>query len=202
MIVLDVESTGLVPTACSILAIGAIDLAEPTNQYYDECRIWEGAHVSDEALAVNGFSREEIEATHKKTESELIAGFVAWATDKPKNQMLAAQNVSFDLEFVQAACKRAGIECPFGKRTIDTHTLVWLHMTQLSKQPPTNEQGHSRISLDYALAYCGLPGEPKPHNALTGALCHAEIIARVAYNRNILPDFSTFPLPWTKPIPS
>lgn len=196
MIVLDVESTGLVPGTCSILSLGALDLDEPTNQFYDECRIWEGAHVSDEALAVNGFTREEITDTNKKSEAELITAFVAWATDRPKNQMLAAQNVSFDLEFVQEACKRAGIECPFGKRTIDTHTLVWLHMMERGVEPPVNDHGHSRISLDYALTYCGLPGEPKPHNALTGALCHAEVIARVAYNRNIVSDFSTFPIPF------
>jgi DNA polymerase III epsilon subunit-like protein len=202
MIVLDVESTGLDPRTGSILSLGALDLDEPTNQFYDECRIWDGADVSDEALAINGFSRAEISDSSKKTEAELVAAFIAWATDRPKNRMLAAQNVSFDLEYVQEAAKRAGIECPFGKRTIDTHTLVWLHMTERGVEPPTNDHGHSAINLDYALHYVGVPEEPKPHNALTGAYCHAEVIGRIAYNRNILPDFSTFPIPWlTNPAP-
>ncbi len=196
MIVLDVESTSLVPETGSILSLGAIDLDEPTNQFYDECRVWPGAHVEDAALAVNGFSRAEIVDSSKKSEAELISAFVAWATDRPHSLMLAAQNVSFDLEYVQEACKRAGIECPFGKRTIDTHSLVWMHMQTRGLTPPVNEHGNSAISLDAALAYCGIAAEPKPHNALTGALCHAEVIARVAYNRTIIEDFSTVPIPW------
>ncbi len=195
MIVIDVESTGLNPKTGSIISLGALDLAEPTNQFYDECRIWDGAHVDDEALAVNGFTPEEIHDPSRKTEAELIAAFVAWAMDRPQDHTLAAQNVSFDLEFVQAACARANIDSPFGKRTIDTHTLVWLHMQQRGVTPPMKNK-HSGISLDVALEYCGLPKEPKPHNALTGAYCHAEVIARIAYNQTVLPDFSSFPLPW------
>lgn len=196
MIVLDVETTSLDTRRGSILSLGALDLDEPTNQFYDECRIWDGAHVADEALAINGFTKEEITSPARKSEADLIAAFVAWATDRPKERILAAQNVSFDLEYVQEACSRAGIDCPFGKRTIDTHTLVWLHMTERGMTPPLNEAGNSAISLDAALRYCGIPEEPKPHNALTGAFCHAEVIGRIAYNRNILPEFSTFPLPW------
>lgn len=196
MIVIDVETTSLDTRNGSIVSLGAVDLNEPTNQFYDECRVWEGADINDEALAVNGFSREEITASTKKSEAELIAAFVAWATDRPKVRMLAAQNVSFDLEYVQAACERAGLDCPFGKRTIDVHTLTWLHMVGRGIEPPTNEHGNSRISLDAALKYCGLEEEPDPHNALTGALCHAEVISRIAYNRSIIPDFSSFPIPW------
>jgi DNA polymerase III epsilon subunit-like protein len=199
MIAIDVESTSLDPVTGSILSLGAIDIDEPTNQFYDECRIWDGAHVTDEALAINGFSQDDIRDPSKKSEAELIAAFVAWATDRPTNRILAAQNVSFDLEYVQEACKRAGMDCPFGKRTIDTHTLVWLHMTEHGIEPPMNEHGHSAINLDAALRYCGVPEEPKPHNALTGASCHAEVITRIAYNRSILPDFSAFPIPWTIP---
>jgi DNA polymerase III epsilon subunit-like protein len=197
MIVIDVESTGLDTKNGSILSLGALDLDEPTNQFYDECRIWEGAHVTDEALAINGFTREEIQDPAKKTEAELIAAFVAWATGRPKNRILAAQNVSFDLEYVQAACTRAGIDCPFGKRTIDTHTLVWMHMTERGIAPPLNANGNSDISLDAALKYCGIPEEPKPHNALTGAMCHAEVISRVAYTTSVLPEFASYPIPFS-----
>ena len=196
MIVLDVESTGLNPRTGSIVSLGALDLDDPTNQFYDECRVWEGAHIDEKALVINGFSRQEITDLSRKSEAELITAFVAWATDRPKERTLAAQNVSFDLEFVQSACERAGIECPFAKRTIDTHTLVWMHMVERGVEPPTKNH-HSAINLDFALAYCGLPLEPKPHNALTGALCHAEVISRIAYTKVLLPDFSTFPLPWT-----
>jgi DNA polymerase III epsilon subunit-like protein len=195
MIVLDVETTGLSPERCSILSLGAVDLTDPTNQFYEECRAWEGAHVSEAALAINGFSKAETAGTEKQSEAELIASFIAWATDRPQDRTLAAQNVSFDLEFVQQACLRAGLECPFAKRTLDVHTLAWLHMTGRGIAPPLDNH-HSAISLDAALRYCGIPEEPKPHNALTGALCHAEVIARIAYNKKIFPEFSSYDIPW------
>ncbi len=196
MIVLDVESSGLSPHHNSILSLGALDLDNPTNQFYDECRVWDGAGIDDGALAINGFTREEITDASRKSEGELIAAFVAWATDRPENRMLAAQNPSFDLEFVQAACSRAGIDCPFGKRTIDVHTLVWTHMSLHGVTPPTDKH-RSAISLDTALNYCGIPGEPKPHNALMGAMCHAEVISRIAYTKKALPDFDQYDIPWT-----
>lgn len=197
MIVLDVETTGLVPQKHSILALGAVDITDPTNQFYEECQIWEGAEIEDSALAINGFKREEIvgQGSSKQTEAGLIASFVAWATDRPTERTLAAQNPSFDLEFVQEACKRAGIECPFAKRTIDVHTVAWLHMTLQGKELPT-KNGHSAINLDAALKHCGIPEEPKPHNALMGAFCHAEVIARIAYNKKLLPEFSAYDIPW------
>ncbi|MDB4992262.1 MAG: hypothetical protein JWL75_507 [Parcubacteria group bacterium] len=196
MISLDVESSGLDPSTCSILSIGALDTDEPTNQFYDECQIWDGAQVSDEALAVCGFSKEEIGAgSGKKSEAELIRDFVAWATDRPQNRTLVAQNVAFDLGFVQAACKRAGIESPFAHRTLDIHPLCWMHMKMRGLKPPV-ENHRTGINSDFILEYCGLPGEPKPHNALTGALWHAECFSRMAYTKSILPDFSTFEIPW------
>jgi DNA polymerase-3 subunit epsilon len=197
MISLDVEASGLDPRDCSILSIGAVDTDDPANQFYDECRAWDGAEINDEALEVNGFSREEIGPEGvKKPEAELIRDFIAWATDRPENRTLVAQNVAFDLTFVQAACKRAGVESPFAHRTIDTHPLCWLHMTKRGMTPPV-ENHRTAINLTFILNYCGLPEEPKPHNALTGALSHAECFARMAYNKKLLPDFSSFDIPWT-----
>ncbi|MBU2220612.1 3'-5' exonuclease [Patescibacteria group bacterium] len=195
MIVLDVESTGLVPETHSILSLGALDLDDPTNQFYEECRIWEGASVDEDALRINGFTQEEITSANRQSEEGLIRAFIAWAMDRPSDITLAAQNPSFDLEFVQAACKRAGIACPFAKRTLDVHSLVWLHMTERGIKPPQYHK-HSAINLDFALKYCGIPEEPKPHNALTGAFCHAEVISRIAYTRKLLPEFNTYDIPW------
>lgn len=196
MIVLDVETSGLNPATHSILSLGALDLEDPTNQFYDECRIWDGALADEAALQINGFSEKDIRDFSKKSEAELIAAFVAWATDRPRDRTLAAQNVTFDRTFVEAACKRAGIECPFAHRTIDVHSLVWLHMRERGIEPPL-KNNHSGINLTAALAYCGLPEEPKPHNALTGAFCHAEVISRIAYTRKLLPEFSSYDIPWT-----
>lgn len=194
MIVLDVETSGTNPQAHSILSIGALDFDNPTNQFYDECRVWEGAKLEEEAFAINGFGRGEALDTSKKSEAELVAAFIAWA-DSVEERTFAAQNVSFDHSFVAAAADRASIEFPFAKRTIDIHTLVWLHMKLKGHIPPVQKH-HSSLSSSSILTYCGLPEEQKPHNALTGALWHAEVISRIAYNRNLLPDFSAHEIPW------
>lgn len=115
--------------------------------------------------------------------------------DRPANRTLVAQNVSFDRDYIKSACRRAGIEFPFADRTVDIHTLAWFHMVSRGLTPPT-ENRHSVLSLDVALKYCGIPEEPKPHNALTGALSHAEVFSRIAYTKNILPEFSSFDIPW------
>lgn len=195
MIVLDVEASGTNPDQHSILSIGALDLANPSNQFYDECRMWDGAKIEAEASAINGFSEEDARDETKKSEAELIAAFFAWADSVEGDHTLAAQNVSFDHAFLTSAAKRAGIAFPFAKRTLDVHTLVWLHMTLKGHIPPT-ERGHSSISMTYALSYCGLPEEEKPHNGLTGALCHAEVISRIAYTKKLLPEYFEYDIPW------
>jgi hypothetical protein len=50
--------------------------------------------------------------------------------------------------------------------------------------------------MDTVLNYCGIPEEPMPHNALTGALSHAEIISRLLYDKKLLPEFSHYEIPW------
>jgi DNA polymerase III epsilon subunit-like protein len=195
MIALDIETSGVDPQKNSILSLGALDTDEPTNQFYDECRVGEGLHINDESLAINGFSREEATDVSKKTEAELLQAFFAWALDRPKNRTIVGQNTSFDTGFLQAASKRAGIEFPLAHRTLDTHALVWLHMTLYGIEPPMMHE-HSALNLTAALAYCGLPPEPKPHNALTGAFVHAEIFSRIAYNKKMIPEFFEYEIPF------
>jgi hypothetical protein len=63
--------------------------------------------------------------------------------------------------------------------------------------PPIDEVHHrSALDLDAILVYCGIPSEPEPHNALTGALCHAEVISRLLCDKKLLPEFSQYELPW------
>jgi len=194
MIVVDVEASGTEYHTHSIVSIGALDFDNPTNQFYDECRIWDGAHIMDGALAVNGFTEKEITDPNKKTEGEIVRAFLGWAMEV-KEHTLAGQNVSFDRDFLKAAAGRAGLDWPLAYRTIDTHTLCYMHMVKRGLNIPTTE-GRSALDLDAVLRYSGIPDEPSPHNALTGALSHAEVASRLLYDRPLLPDFKQFPIPW------
>lgn len=196
MIVIDIEASGVDCNKHSILSIGALDFDNPTNQFYDECRVWDSAHIDDEALEVNGFTREEITDSKKKTETEITRAFIAWASDIDDYTM-AGHNPSFDEDFLKAAACRGHLDWPFAHRSIDTHTLAYMHMVKRGIKPPI-EKHHSALSLDKVLNYVGIPDEPKPHNALTGALSHAEAISRLLYGKKLLDDFKQYNIPWTE----
>lgn len=196
MIAIDIESSGLDYRVYSIVSLGAVDLLNPTNQFYGECRVFEGAHISDEALEVNGFTRAELMDPNKPSEAELIIKFMEW-TRSIKDRTLLGQNVSFDRDMAKAACDRANYNWDIAHRTIDTHTLCYMHMIKNAVVPPFDEEHHrTALNLDAVLNYCGIPDEPEPHNGLTGAKSHAEVASRLLFGRKLLPDFSEFEIPW------
>jgi len=198
MIILDVEASGTDYAKHSIVSMGALDFSNPSNRIYEECRIWDGAHIEDEAMKVNGFTREQITDPAKQSEADLTHRFLEWSRGVGECTF-AGQNVSFDRDFLKAAALRAGhTDWPFAHRTIDTHTLAYMHMIGRGLQPPIDKKKrHSALNLDAVLNYCGIPKEPEPHNALTGALSHAEVISRLLYGRKLLPEFMRFEIPWT-----
>ena len=197
MIVVDVEASGTEHHKHSIVSVGALDFDHPEKQFYEECRIWDGARIEEEALAVNGYTREQITDPKKQTEGELVRHFIDFALGV-RERTIAGQNPSFDRDFLKSAAERAGhTNWPFAHRTIDTHTLCYMHMVKRGIAPPTDEEHkRSALNLDAVLDYCGIPEEPKPHNALTGAWSHAEVIARLLFDKKLLPEFNRFEIPW------
>ena len=197
MIVIDIEASGTHYEKHSIVAIGALDFDNPKNRFYEECQIWDGAHFMEDALAVCGFSLAEITDPRKKPEGEIVRMFLEWSQHMG-DRTLAGQNVSFDRDFLKAASVRENLAWDLAHRTIDTHSLCYMHMVRSGVLPPIDpEHRRSALNLDAILHYCGIPDEPKPHNALTGALSHAEIISRLLYGRKLLPEFNQYEIPWT-----
>ena len=195
MIIIDVEASGTEPWVHSIVSLGALDYNNPTNRFYEECHIWDGAHVMPDALAVNGFTDEQVRDSSKQSEADLYHRFLEWS-ESVEERTFVGQNVSFDRDFVKLASERAGhSKWPFAFRTIDTHTLAYMHMINRGLTPPVSKN-RSALNLDAILKYCGIPEEPHPHNAFTGALCHAEVTSRLLYNRKLLPEFDQYPIFW------
>jgi DNA polymerase III epsilon subunit-like protein len=196
MIIVDVEASGVVYHKHSILSIGALDYSHPENRFYGECRIWDGAHILEEASLIHGLSEAEMTDPNKQSEAELVRAFMEWSQHMA-DRTLVGQNVSFDRDMIKAACERAGISWDLAHRTIDTHTLAWMHMVKRGLTAPIDEQHRrSALNLDVILNYCGIPEEPEPHNALTGALCHAEVVSRLLDDKMLLPEFAAYPIPW------
>jgi DNA polymerase III epsilon subunit-like protein len=196
MIIVDVEASGTEHDKHSIVSIGAVDFDHPENRFYQECRIWEGAHIMEGALEVNGFTAQQITDPSKKSEGDIVAEFLEWSFSM-SDRTLVGQNVSFDRNFLKAAAERAKLSFDLPYRTLDTHTMCWMHMIKAGKIPPIDPQ-HKRslLDLDAILNYCGIAEEPHPHNALTGALCHAEVASRLLYSKKLLPEFEMFEMPW------
>ncbi len=194
MIVVDVETTGTDPQKHSLVSIGAIDFDNPTEQFYEECRIWEGAHIDPAAMVVNGFSEEDVRTQNKPEEGEIVKHFFTWFEGRG-NQLVAAQNPMFDLGFLQAAAIRHHIDIKLAHRSLDLHTVTYFHMIKANVLPPVKNK-KSDINSDGIMAYVGIPAEPKPHIALNGAVWEAEALSRLLFGRSLLPQFSQFPIPW------
>ena len=193
MVIVDVESSGVSPEKHSLLSVGAVDFANPENRFYEECRIWDGAHVEKDSMAVNGFSQAQITDPKKKTDREVAVDFLAWL-EKIEEKTLAGHNPSFDRDFLQATAHRYHLNWPLAHRTVDLHSVCYFDMVK-RKIPVPNVHGHSALNLDSILSYLGLPQEPKPHNALTGALVETEAFGRLFYGKPYLKDFAKYPLP-------
>ena len=74
MIVLDIETTGADPQVNGIVSLGAIDFLHPERVFSAECRARDGIEIDDEALRINGFTREQILDTSKQSEQEAYGG--------------------------------------------------------------------------------------------------------------------------------
>jgi DNA polymerase III epsilon subunit-like protein len=194
MIILDVETSGIDINKNSILSIGALDFTNPEKEFYGECKVWKGAHINSDSLKVNGFTEEDTVDSDKQTDTELVRKFIDWAMNC-SNHTFAGQNPSFDRDFLHMASLRAHFDWPFTSRTIDQHTLCYMHMIKRGITPPV-AKGRTDLNSDKIMEYVGIPAEIHPHNALNGAKIAAEAISRLLYDKNLLPEFKEYPIPW------
>ncbi len=197
MIIVDVEASGVDLNKSSILSIGAFDFDNPKNKFYGECRIWQGAHLNKDSMKVNGFTDEEAQDPKKQSDGELVKTFIEWALTFCKEHTFAGQNPSFDRDFIHYAATRAHLDWPFAFRTIDQHSLCFMHMIKRGITPPILKK-RTDLDSDRIMEYVGIPTEPHPHNALNGAKVAGEAISRLLYDKPFLPEFKKYPIPWLK----
>lgn len=194
MIVLDVETTGTDPQKHSLVSIGALDFKNPKERFYEECRIWDGAHIDPVALQVNGMSEESIRDSLKQSEADLVFNFLKWA-DSRESMLIFGHNVDFDVSFVKASASRGGLLAPLSKRIIDLHSVCLAHMLKRGIEIPIKNR-KSDLDSDKVMEYVGIPTEPKPHIGINGAIWEAEAFSRLIYGRSLLEEFSKFKIPW------
>ena len=192
MIVADIEATGIDFHKHSLLSIGAVDFEHPQRQFYGECRMWDGASIMSDALAVNGFTKQECTDSRKKSMKELMDSFLLWI-EESEDKTLAGQNPSFDRDFLNDSFSRSSIGWHFSYRTLDLNSMAYMDMVKRGV-PIQHKNSRADLSSDTIFKYLGLPEEPKPHNGLTGAQMEAEAFSRLLYEKNLLPEFAEYPI--------
>ena len=173
MIVFDVETSGLDEKVNGVLGLGAIMLPGG-DTFYHEPRLIEEMTAHPKALEINGFTDEEVRSKDRIDMHETLAAFSSWAVSA-KDMILAGWNTTFDYRFLSAEYERHNIRWPFKYRVVDIQTLAYTVMRIKDQWTPIHD-GVSTVGLNYTLKWLGLPKEPEPHNALTGAQCNVDVL--------------------------
>lgn len=188
MIVVDIETTGWDVQTRGIFSIGAVDFEHASNQFYGECKIRDEATLEESAFLIHGMTEDQLRDPKKQSEESLIRQFDAW-TANIQDKTLAGHNVGFfDRSFLLASYLRNGLTWKYSRRTVDLHTLAYTTLRKLNNKIPQDGET-SGLSLDAILEYLGLPKEPRPHNALTGAKAETECFSRLLFAKNLLPEY-------------
>lgn len=194
MIIFDLETSNIDSGTGSVLTIGAIDFDNPEDTFYGECRLREGADINPESLKITGFSLEYIMDSIKPSTTDLIRKFLNWLSEH-KDQTLAGQNPHWDLEYIKAEMKRSGItDIKLGYRIIDLHSVCTAKMMELGKEVPL-KNNRTDINTETILVFCGLKERPGAHNGLEDSKLEAECFSRIIYGKNLLSEYSEFPIP-------
>lgn len=194
MIVVDVETTGTDPRYHSLVSIGAIDFDNPSDSFFKECYIFDGARVEEKALEINGMTETELHDKTKPSEAEIVKQFIEWMKSK-KDHTFAGQNVSFDVSFITAAAERAKTNIFIAHRVVDLHSITYFHMSRRGIVPPL-AHGRTDLDSDKIMEYVGIEPEPKPHIAINGAKWETEAFGRLFNEKNTFPEFNEFKIPW------
>ena len=137
MIVVDVETTGLDPQKHSIVSLGAVDFNDPSRNFYSECAPWVGAEIDPIALKINGFTKEELLDSRRKSLKMVMLEFLEWI-QPCKNKVLVGENVFFDRDMLNTAFEKSAISFRFPSRIIDLHSLSCIYHLQQGKMFPTD----------------------------------------------------------------
>ena len=194
MIILDIETTGLDPELNGLLSIGAVDFINPTKTFYEECRIREGERIDPEAISVNGFDLDEIKDKTKQTTRDLLIHFDEWLKSRSIRMVGGLHISAFDVPFLNKKALQCGVRMRLHRRTIDLHSIAYAKMQELGKVVPMTD-GWSVMDTDVIYPFVGLPKEPKPKNALSGAKWEAEAMSRLIKGSGLLKELSRYPIP-------
>ena len=169
---IDTETTGLDPSVHELLEVAIVteEVSESAPFERAVTTTWsakilpERIHINEpKALEVNGYTPEKWASAVPFSE---VAQEIA---DKLKDGVIVGHNVRFDLDFLGAEFKRAGIDPKLPYHNIDTVTLAYEHWS-LSGEC-------ARVSLDPLRVHLGLT-LAQHHSAVKDAMDCREVFYR------------------------
>ena len=209
MIILDIETTGLTHY-CGICEIGAINLDNPNDYFLQDCRIDKGDIVTEEALKVNGRTREQLYDISKQSQKQIIENYLNW-TEKQSEKMFCGQNVAWDISMIQARCIKYNLIDKFleihGQRGMDLHTLAQKKYKEINGKYLFNKNGMSAMNLSRILEFCGMIDDRinvtgnkiikqgRFHNAMGDCRLEGEALCRIEFGKNLFPEYLKFKIP-------
>ncbi len=214
MIVLDIETSGINPLIHGLWQIGALEFENPSNTFLQEGRIDDEDEVHKSALKIIGRTEAQLRDPKKMSQRELVGNFFSWARNvRARNAV--GQNLKFDLGFIETKSTKYGLhdprelaKLPLPYRSFDIHSIAQTLYYRVNGKFLWDERNNvSYMGLFKILEFCGIPDERtqthlgkivkegSPHNALEDAKLTAECFSRLVYGRNLLPEFSKYPIP-------
>lgn len=170
-VVIDLETTGLDPKSAGILEIGAVDTAG--RRFYRRVALGRGRKVAGPALECNGIDPLDL-GVGIPIEHALCNLFM-WLGAEGYNGrwIMGGKNPQFDYGFLLANWPEGDIGVPLSevisRRCVDLHSLAYGYAMREGMDIAADG-----FSTDQIYEVLGFNPEPKPHNALRGALHEME----------------------------
>jgi DNA polymerase III epsilon subunit-like protein len=212
--VVDIEATSLDTARGAIASIGMVTFRDGAlKRYYRVFRPFGGARIDMKSMAVNGFTIKDLnnrcncaggERNCKVQEHahapEKVPLYVSEFMRENKCHTIAGQNPAFDTGYLNAYFKRYKRFNFMSHRTIDLHSIAYGHIAGKGIEVPVDrikdKKGIAYLRNDFSATklyhMIGMPTEPKPHNALNGAVFEFEALCRLIYKKPVLKEFKGY----------
>jgi len=176
--VIDLETTGLNPLIQEVIEVCILKDAEAhewesPNEFALGTDLWclnlkirpsRIDQADPKALEVNGYKAEDWKGAISIQEAALrINEFL-------KGCVIFGYNVKFDMGFLEALFKEAGVKPSWGYHHIDVLALAYEHLAPC---------GLEQLSLKAVCEFLGIPPEPEVHRAANGAQRCLQVLERL-----------------------
>lgn len=165
MLVIDTETGGTDPARHALVSLAAVHSSGA--EFHAIVRPATGWVIDDEAISVHGMTREWLRE-HGEPEEDVMRKFALWHGVFSRDEW-GGCNPRFDMEFVNAAWVRCGMDRRLGYRPVCLGSLAWAaHVTKRIELPLDRSRAPKR-SLDAILAALGMKRSGDHHGALEDA---------------------------------